>query len=477
MTLTLDQIVATASTPWWMEDALRDEAEGTALSPLSERIDADVAVVGGGYTGMWTAWLLKTHDPSLDVVLLEGDECGLGPSGRNGGFVHGYWGQLGQLVDLFGPEKGLTVARAADEAQQAILDFCRGSERDLWLNVAGITMMSATPEQDTIVRQSIAVARRLGVLDEVRGLSGAEAREFCDSPRFRSGVHYRHGATVQPARLARELRRRAVEVGVRMHEHSPVTEILDSGDRVEVSTARGRVRAERAVIATGAALTGERHIRSRVVNFSSHMILTEPVPELIEELGWTDGVGIFDARMFVHYLRTTPDGRIAIGSGSGHIGYGGRINPSLYADRQAVARARRGLEFLLPSLKGVGIERAWGGPIDVSGDGLPFIRPSRTGRVLRAGGFSGHGVNPSYLIGRILTSLVLGRRDSWGRLPLVRRTVPRFPPEPFRWVGGNAVRLSIARVEDGQQGDVSVNGLQRFVANLPARLGMKIGTR
>ncbi|WP_336216428.1 NAD(P)/FAD-dependent oxidoreductase [Nonomuraea sp. LPB2021202275-12-8] len=477
MKRSMDELVATAANPWWIEDALRWEGGVPGSPPLAGDLDVDVVIIGGGYTGMWTAWHLKRESPGLRVALLERDRCGLGPSGRNGGFVHGYWGQLGQLRDLFGADGALEVARAADEAQRGILAFCDQAEPDLWLNQAGIAMVSATPEQDLAVEQSVAVARELGVSEEVTAVDGADARGLCASRRFRKGVFYRHGATVQPARLGRMLRRRVIDAGVDVHEESAVDAIRELDGRVEVQTARGRVTAGRAIVTTGASHLQRSGAESRTVNFSSHMIITEPVPDVLDELGWRDGPGIFDARMFVHYLRTTPDGRIAIGSGSGHIAYGGRLPARLYADREAIDRARRGLEFLIPELKGVRVEGAWGGPIDVSGDGLPFFRRSKAGRILRAGGFSGHGVNPSYLIGRILTSLTAERDDEWARLPLVTRKVPRFPPEPFRWAGGNAIRASIARVEDSHQGDVSVNVAQRFVAGLPKLLNMKIGTR
>jgi hypothetical protein len=188
-----------------------------------------------------------------------------------------------------------------------------------------------------------------------------------------------------------------------------------------------------------------------MTNFGSYVVLTEPAPEALAEIGWTGGEAIVDGRMFLHYFRTTDDGRVLMGSGSGPIGFGGRIDERFSRDAPTAARAEAGLRRLLPGLDGVRVERAWGGPIDVSADHLPFFRTQPGTRIHYGAGYSGHGVGPSWLGGQILASLVLGADDEWTRLPLAARHVPRLPPEPFRRVGGGLVRSEHQRRAAGHR--------------------------
>jgi glycine/D-amino acid oxidase-like deaminating enzyme len=182
-----------------------------------------------------------------------------------------------------------------------------------------------------------------------------------------------------------------------------------------------------------------------------------------------------DSRMFLHYFRTTPDGRVLMGSGSGAVGYRGRIDARFSGDEAAAARAERGLRELLPALADVKVERAWGGPIDVSGDHLPFF--GSVGRVHYGAGYSGHGVGPSWLGGQILASLATGVEDEWTALPLARRKLPKLPPEPFRYLGGRAIRAAIMATEEAEEVGRVASLPVRAVAGVPAKIGLRVGTR
>jgi glycine/D-amino acid oxidase-like deaminating enzyme len=293
---------------------------------------------------------------------------------------------------------------------------------------------------------------------------------------FRRGVLFRDGATVQPARLARALRRAAVAAGVRLHERTRVTGFA-SGSPVRLTTPRGDVRADAVVLATNAATTGVRPLSGYLTNFGSYVVLTEPVPELLEEIGWTGGEAVTDGRMFVHYFRTTADGRVLMGSGSGPIGHGGATNGRFDHDLATAERAEAGLRRLLPALREARVERSWGGPIDVSADHIPFFGTLPGGRVHFGVGYSGHGVGPSWLAGEILASLALGRDDEWSASPLVRLPATRLPPEPLKAIGGAAIRAAILACEraeeDGRRGPLAA----RAVARIPELLGMPLGTR
>ena len=231
------------------------------------------------------------------------------------------------------------------------------------------------------------------------------------------------------------------------------------------------------MVATNAWTTGWKPVRGRLTNFGSYVVLTEPVPELLAEIGWTGGEAIVDGRMFVHYFRTTADGRVVMGSGSGPIGWGGKVGAPFFDDAPTVARAEKGLRRLLPGLASARVERAWGGPVDVSSDQLPFFATVPGTRIHYGAGYSGNGVGPSWLGGQILASLALGADDEWSRLPLANRRPPRLPPEPIRYVGGAAVRRAILAVEEADEQGRRAGPIARGIAALPRTLGLRVGTK
>jgi glycine/D-amino acid oxidase-like deaminating enzyme len=450
--------------PWWRQEAPPDHAE----PPLVGGVDADVAIVGGGYTGLWTARAIRRREPAARVVVVEAALCGDGPSGRNGGFLHGYWSNLGRLRESVGDDGALAVARAADGAVRAVSEL----EDDVWLHRAGMLQVSTTTVQDSVLDEAVAAARELGVPDEAVALSQSELAERCRSPRFRRGVFFRDGATVHPGRLVRALRRAALADGVVIHERSPVLALDANG----VVTRSGRVRAPAVVVATNAWMSAWRPAAKRLTNFGSYVVLTEPVPKLLEEIGWTGREAIYDGRMFLHYFRTTNDGRVLMGSGSGPIGFQGRVDGRFTADAPTAARAESALRTLLPGLADARVEHAWGGPIDVSADHLPFFG-SVGGNVHFGAGYSGNGVGPTWLGGQILASLALGASDEWSRLPLVTRKVRPLPPEPFRRIGGGMVRSAILTCEEAEDRDRRPPLAARAGRALPGLLGLRIGTR
>jgi len=461
---------------WWLERALAAEGDPSPAPALTDDTTADVAIVGGGYTGLWTALALRERAPELRVTLLEAEICGHGPSGRNGGFVHGYWEALPAILPLLGEERALELARAGEQIVPGIRAWAEARGEDVWLREAGMLEVSAAPAQDAAVESAVTAAASVGRADQAVALAPEEVARRISSPVFRGGVFYPEGATVHPGLLVRALRRAALDAGVALHEESPVTGVR-AGSPNELETPGGVVRAPEAVLATNAALTGWKPAGRSLTNFGSYVVLTEPAPDLLAEIGWTGGEGIFDGRMFLHYFRTTNDGRVLMGSGTGPIGFGGVVDERFSRDLPTAARAEAGLRRLLPGLAGVRVERAWGGPIDVSADHLPFFRTNPGTRIHYGAGYSGHGVGPSWLGGRILASLALGADDEWTRLPLANRRVPRLPPEPFRRVGGGLVRWAVMSCEEAEEAGRRPPVAARAAAALPRLLGMELGTR
>ncbi len=457
---------------YWLEETGR-------VSPAPELVgerSADVVVVGGGYTGMWAAWQIKRLEPDAEVVLLEADACGNGPSGRNGGFCNVMWFSLQNMRARWGDAAALALARAAEQGVAGVESFCEEQGVDAWFRRGGYLQVSTAPAQDGAWEETLAACRELGVADAVQPLSPDQVAQHCSSPAFRGGAFYPDAATVQPARLARGLRQRLLDAGVEICERSPVRSLSSAPAEVAAQTPAGRVRARKGVIAIGGAAKSRRGpLRNALTVTSSHIVLTEPVPDLLEQIGWTGGECITDCRTMLHYFRTTPDGRIAFGLGGGQIAMGGRLRGRVEVDSEVVAMAEQRLRAYFPGLEGRRVTHAWGGPIDVSPTHLPLVAPLRGGRAFVAAGYTGNGVGPSHMVGRVLASLALDRSDEFSRLAIVDPSPQRVPPEPFHWLGGSLIRRGIMSKENAEAEGQSASPIHRALARIPELIGFHIG--
>jgi glycine/D-amino acid oxidase-like deaminating enzyme len=457
---------------WWLREALAADA-GAPCPPLEGRVRADVAIVGGGYTGLWTAYHLKQADPGADVVLLEADICGSGPSGRNGGFMYGLWDDFAVLAELFGSEEAARVGHASEQAVDLAVELFRSAEIDIWFQRAGHLIVSTSPLFDEALDEFRQLQSREGFPPDLyRMLSASEVAERCSSPQFRAGALQTRGATVQPARLARGLRALVLDAGVRIYESSPVDRV-EGGSAVRVVTRDGEVTADQAVLALNAWSNQIPGFRRSIIPRASHIVLTEPAPDRLREMGWTGGEGIGDFRATLHYLRTTPDGRIAFGAATATPGRAadGRMSEDDFWYQRLEAR----LQSWFPEFRGVGIDAAWGGPIDVSAHHVPFFGSMWGGKVHYGMGFTGGGVGPCVLGGQILSSLVLGRKDEFSSLPLVGLRSKRFPPEPLLSLGASFTLEAILRTDDAWEAGRSGSRLLAAVARLPRRMGYNLG--
>jgi glycine/D-amino acid oxidase-like deaminating enzyme len=430
------------------------------LPPLEGEAPADVVVVGGGYTGLWTAWHVLAAEPDARVVVLEAGRCGHGPSGRNGGFVTG--------MDVAGDAPGEPWAAAARETVDAIGAWCEAEGVDAWYRKGGELIVATAPAQDG--------GTGAGAVDGVTVLAqdAREVRARCDSPVFRSGVFIPSAATVHPARLAFGLRDRLLVRGARIHEGSRASRMRPVPEGVLVETASGRVRARVAVFAVNAASGTLAPLRNRLTVSSSHVVCTEPVPDVIEALGWTGGEAITDRRALLHYTRTTPDGRIVFGWAGGRMAAGARPRRRMEVDGQVANQVRADLVRFFPALAGRRIAHAWGGPIDVSPTHRPAIVGLRTVPAWAAFGYTGNGVGPAHLFGRTLAALALDRRDPVTRLPFVDPAPKRVPPEPLRIAGAALIRRALIRKEAAEEAGGRADPVSRGLAALPGLLGLHI---
>lgn len=456
---------------------LREAGGPAEPRPLSGDARADVAIVGGGYAGLWTAWAITSLNPGARVMVLEAGRCGEGPSGRNAGFANGLWHRLEQLTERFGERASLEVCSQAAASVEAIGEWATERGVDAWYRRAGHLKVSIAPTQDGSWESSMRACERLGAAAEYVPQGADEVRARCDSPLFRSGALSPGSATVQPARLVLGLREALVEAGVEVHELTRARRIGHRpGTGVVIETERGgRVTAPAAVLAIGPATAGFGPLRNRLAVSSTHMLITEPVPDLLEEIGWSGGEAISTAGRYLNYFRTTPDGRIAFGWGGGRIAYGARLGGRVEVDPGVVERVRSDLVRFFPGLRGRRVAHAWGGPVDVSPNHFPSLGTLPGGRIHFVHGFTGNGVGPAHLAGRVLAAMALDRRDELTGLAIVEPPQAPIPPEPLRFVGGTLVRAALLRSEARELAGRRADPLAELVVDVPRRLGIHIG--
>jgi glycine/D-amino acid oxidase-like deaminating enzyme len=447
----------------WLQEALAAETD-TEGRELSGPLEADVCIVGGGYTGLWTALRLRELEPGVRVVLVEADICGGGPSGRNGGFTLSWWAKLETLVKRTGKEEAARLARVSERAVGEVEEFCAREGIDAHFHRGGWLWTATSPAQADSWLGAVAAAAEVGA-EPYRLLSGEEVRERTGSPVHLGAAFEANAAILHPAFLARGLRRVALERGVQIFERTPLLEL--DRDRGVVRTRAGSVRAGAIVLATGSWLAGLREIRRALVPVSSDMVATEPIPERLAEAGWTGGEAVSNCRLMVHYYRTTRDGRIAFGRGGGRVAFAGRVDGAFDHNERQTRDLSEELPRLVPFARGVPLTHSWGGPIDRTTDGLPFFgRLQGRARVVYGVGFSGNGCGPCLTAGKILASSALGRDDEWAGCGLNRGVPGRFPPEPVRYVGGLLVREAVRRKETREDDAKSVDPLTRRLAAL-----------
>jgi glycine/D-amino acid oxidase-like deaminating enzyme len=459
-------VPASRGISYWLREALAADP-GEPCPPLHGEATADVVILGGGYTGLWTAWFLAERAPGIDVVVLERDVCGSGASGRNGGFVGPWWDGIEGLAEGYGDQAALAAGLASEESVAAIGDWCEKHGVDAWYRPAPYLEVASSPAQDGAWNGAVEACRRLGVSDRFRELSPEQVRAVCAAPGLRGGAAM-DGATVQPARLVRGLRRVLLELGVRIHEESPALR-LETGAGLRVDTPGGTVRAGRAILGLDSWAARWRGLRRSMVVRGSYIVLTAPAPERLAELGWTGGEPICDVRTALHYFRSTPDGRVAFG-GVGRA-LGTRVGPGYDHDAASLDLVRQGFHRILPSFREVPIEEGWGGPVGVSATRHPWFGTLRPGTIHYAVGYTGHGVAQTHVGGRVLSALALDVQDEVTELPMVNRAPKRFPPEPFTAIGSRVVQSAILRKDRLEDAGRRPGVLTRWLAALPRVLG------
>ena len=427
---------------WFTEARLADGARRA----LEGRHVADVAIIGGGFVGLWTALSIKEINPAAKVVVLEQDVCGGGASGRNGGFAMSWWPKISTLLKLGGHNEAVWLASAAEDAVEALGKFCEAHDVDAHYRRSGWLWTATNEAQRDAWAATMDACARVG-RRPFEALPADEIARRSGSPKHIAGVIEARNATVQPAMLAKGLKRVALANGVEIYERTTVKGVSTSSP-ARLETPNGEVTASTVVIATNVWSVAIPELSRLVTPVSSAIVVTEPIPERLREIGWTGGEAITDSQLLVGFYRTTRDGRIVYGKGAGAIEPGRRIGSTFSEDPKAQKLAEEDFWRAYPQLRGVKLEEKWSGPIDRTYDSLPVLgRIEGADHIVYGVGWSGNGVAPSYVGGKILAALALGLRNEWSTCALVDRSARAFPPEPIRYIGGNLVRGAVLRKE------------------------------
>ena len=414
--------------------------------PLDGSAEADLVVVGGGLTGLWTA--LQAAEEGKRVVLLEGERIAFGASGRNGGFcaaslTHGIANGLARW-----PGEMETLERLARENLDGIRATVTRNAIECGWQDRGVIDVATEPHQLEWLAQQAAQLRRFGWDAEL--LDAAALRAQVDSPTYLGGVWSRDSAAlVDPERLCWGLARAAEEAGAAVHESSPVIALRPEGAGVRADTAGGSVRSRHALLATSAFPPLVRAIRRYVVPVYDYVLVTEPLSEAQHHaIGWRGRQGISDMANRFHYYRQTDDGRIVWGGYDAIYDFGGRVAPERDQRPETFELLAEHFFATFPQLEGLRFTHRWGGAIDTCSRFSALWGRALGGRAAYVVGFTGLGVGASRFGARVALDLLDGRDTERTRLEMVRRRPLPFPPEPARWAGIQLTQRALARADE-----------------------------
>lgn len=419
--------------------------EYTPEPALQSEINVDVAVIGGGFTGLMTAYEVKRTQPSLKVALFEAKYIGYGASGRNGSFAMTVVGLgISTMKMLYGKQFIQDAHTYMERAVDTLDDLILQHKLDCDRTRPGFLRVATTPGYIKRLKDDIDLIKSLG-FEGIDWIEADEVRSRVNSERYLGALWEPRLVLMNPVKLQREEKRLAMLTGVQIFENTPVLEIT-SHPQFTLKTPNGLVNSQKVVFATNAYSHLIPALRRKQMPAFTYMIATEPLSEeQLAPIGWQGGEGLEDARNLIHYYRLTPDKRLVIGGGPVGLVFGNNLDADSNPD--AWNHLEQHIHFLFPSLKGVKISHRWGGPFSVSLQLMPALGYLGDQNAVYALGYVGHGVSMSHLNAQALRDLLLGRKSDLTENPFVNRRVVPWPPEPLRYTVGATLR-SYLQLED-----------------------------
>ena len=432
--------------------------------PLEGDAEVDVAIVGGGYTGLWTALFLKELEPRRKVALLEQELVGYGGSGRNAGIVGETIDHSHELaIAHFGLDEARRMARIGRENLDAMETFLRERGIDAGFERSGQLIVALSPDQLEALERAREAAESVGSKGW-RLLSRDETRSELASPLYEGALLAPRNGQIDPMRLTEGLRVAAELVGVRIHERTRVRRIGFRRDRVEVRTNAGSLQARKLVLAANAY---SHHLRPslarRFVPLYDYILVSEPLTAAQRKaIGWRSRRPVVDTRTFFNYYRLTDDGRILWGTSEAAYYPRNRVDPACDHSARHYASLEASFRRHFPQLEGLGFPYRWGGPIASTTRLTPFFGTARQGRLHYALGYTGHGIGSTRIAGRILAHRALELPNALLDLEMVRKKPVPYPPEPFRWAAVALVTGALRRVDAGRRPGALLKALDRL---------------
>jgi glycine/D-amino acid oxidase-like deaminating enzyme len=428
------------------------ETSGDPLAPrppLGRSIDVDVAIVGAGFTGLWTAYYLLRRRPLLRVALLERRIAGFGASGRNGGWCSsGFALTPAVLRERFGVERARATVLALYDAVDEVGRVASREGIDASYVKSGGLRVARGQYQRPLLERSIAGYEALGLADHYRILDASETAERIRVHGAVGSLYTPDCAVVHPGRLVRGLARAVERLGATIYEHTDVADV-ETGKSRRLITEHGTVAAETIVLAGEAYLTQLRLMRRRLIPIYSSIVLTEPLSaEQWAQIGWAGRECVASFRLSVDYLSRTPDGRVLFGGRGSPYRFGSRIADEYDVHAPTHGMLRDMARAWFPALRGVRFTHAWGGPLGVPRDWMPSVCHDRRTGLAHACGYVGQGVATANLTGRLLADLVTGAESPLLDLPLVGHRLRPWEPEPLRWCAVRFVQEGYRRLDE-----------------------------
>ncbi|MFD7610601.1 NAD(P)/FAD-dependent oxidoreductase [Streptomyces sp. NPDC059828] len=432
--------------PFWLEDPGKPDA----LPALTRDERTDLLVVGGGYSGLWTALIAKERDPGRDVVLIEGREVGWAASGRNGGFcaaslTHGLSNGLARWPDDMARLEDMG-ARNLDAIEQAVAthgidcEFERTGEIDV----------ATEPHQLEELHELHEEAQRRGLAGGMELLDRDAMRAEVDSPTFLGGLWDRTGvAMLHPAKLAWGLKQACLNLGVRIYENTRALQLSSSGAEAAVRTPYGRIFARQVALGTNVFPSLVKRLRPYIVPVYDYALMTEPLSGAqLDAIGWQRRQGLGDSANQFHYFRITADHRILWGGYDAIYPFGGRVTAERDHRPETYLKLAGQFFTCFPQLEGLRFTHAWGGAIDTCSRFSAFFGTAHGGKVAYATGYTGLGVGATRFGAEVMLDLLSGERTERTELEMVRRKPMPFPPEPVAWAGIGLTKWSLARADE-----------------------------
>ena len=455
--------------PWFIE-ALQKE-DNLKVNQLDLNLNTDICIIGGGFTGLWTAIKIKEKNPSKNIVIIEKDLCGSGASGRNGGCMIPQSTKFQGIKQIVGLKDAKNIVMATEAAVNNIKDYCKKNNIDAQIRDDGV-FYGATNKFHKGAFEGLIKDLNENEINSWKRLSKEKVQLLTGSKKFIDGYYSPVGGSLQPALLVRGLKKTAENKGIKIYEKS--TALSYNGEKeIIVKTKKGSIKSNKLIVAMNAWTPTLLPFLSRsVILVSSDMIITEPIKDELKNLGINNGLVILDSNLFTHYCRTTPDGKIILGKGGNTFSFRNKVIDSFDGPSTVENYLKKSLKSFYPSLNNTKITKSWNGPSERTKTGFPFFGyHPKNKNISYAFGYSGNGVLTCYVGGEILSSMALEEKNEWTKSNFCKGPLKMFPAEPFRWLGAIIIRNAVRRKEKKQEMGKNPLWIDKQLAKLAVSVG------